>query len=253
MNNNCGVYAIVNGVNNKKYIGSSIDIPSRKSEHMRSLSLGKHNNKLMQEDFNKEGRSVFTFVILELCNPRERLEKEKYWIYLYNTRDITYGYNVSNVVNKYSGIKKEGCKIINKVELELILSSLNIRDKVLVLTSLYFGTKLSESLYLKFKDIDDEEISVYSQKYSGKYKLKIPQDYKKYILQLKEYYNIKGKHITPETYLFLSRKGDNQPISRIQASRIIKDACSELNLSGKICFQSFRKTYLKNIRDKVEY
>ena len=48
-----------------------------------------------------------------------------------------------------------------------------------------------------------------------------------------------------DTYLFRSRKGENKPISRIQAWRIIKNACHELQ--GKVATHSMRKTYANKV------
>lgn len=44
-------------------------------------------------------------------------------------------------------------------------------------------------------------------------------------------------------YIFKSREGNNRPISRIQAFRIIKNAASELHLEGTISCHSLRKTF----------
>ena len=46
-----------------------------------------------------------------------------------------------------------------------------------------------------------------------------------------------------EAYIFKSRIGDNQPIGRICAFRIIKKAVNDLNLEGVIGCHSLRKTF----------
>ena len=46
-----------------------------------------------------------------------------------------------------------------------------------------------------------------------------------------------------EAYIFKSRIGDNQPIGRICAFRIIKKAVNDLNLEGVISCHSLRKTF----------
>ncbi len=50
-----------------------------------------------------------------------------------------------------------------------------------------------------------------------------------------------------DTYLFRSRKGENKPISRIQAWRIIKKACNINELQGKVATHSMRKTYANKV------
>lgn len=48
---------------------------------------------------------------------------------------------------------------------------------------------------------------------------------------------------SPGEYIFKSRVGDNQPIVRSYAFRIIKQAVSDLNLEGTISCHSLRKTF----------
>lgn len=62
-----GVYAIVNILNNKKYIGSSSDIRKRYRQHYSNLSKNSHINVHLQRAFNKYGESYFEFWILEKC------------------------------------------------------------------------------------------------------------------------------------------------------------------------------------------
>nr|DAU06974.1 MAG TPA: intron associated endonuclease [Caudoviricetes sp.] len=50
-----GVYAIVNLLNNKKYIGSSSSIRRRYRQHFNELSNDKHANPILQKAFNKYG------------------------------------------------------------------------------------------------------------------------------------------------------------------------------------------------------
>ena len=47
----------------------------------------------------------------------------------------------------------------------------------------------------------------------------------------------------PETYLFTSRKGQNQPLSRYQAFRIVKEAAQAIGLNRHISCHSLRKTF----------
>lgn len=60
-----GIYKILNKVNNKFYIGSSVNINIRFREHKRCLELGTHVNKHLQSAWNKYGSNNFEFIILE--------------------------------------------------------------------------------------------------------------------------------------------------------------------------------------------
>ena len=48
-------------------------------------------------------------------------------------------------------------------------------------------------------------------------------------------------------YIFQSRKGHNQPISRKQASIILEQAARDNGLDGKIATHSMRKTYAEDM------
>lgn len=84
-----GIYAIYNIYTKQIYVGSSIDIEYRKTEHFRKLKNGIHINKFLQEDFNKWEESAFRHQILEEVKEDELLEKESDWIskydFLYNS------------------------------------------------------------------------------------------------------------------------------------------------------------------------
>ena len=73
-----GIYIILNIINNKCYIGSSINIKGRKEQHIRDLKKGKHCNDHLQKSWNKYGQESFVFSKLE-----EVKEKEKRLISLY--------------------------------------------------------------------------------------------------------------------------------------------------------------------------
>jgi len=47
----------------------------------------------------------------------------------------------------------------------------------------------------------------------------------------------------PERFLFSSRKGNNRPISRVQAYRIINEACRIAKIKGSIGTHTLRKTF----------
>lgn len=90
-----GVYKITNTVNEKYYIGSSIDIQKRKSDHRNSLIKNKHVNSHLQNAVNKYGIDNFSFEILELVEKVEELrEREQFYIDELNACDRSKGYNI---------------------------------------------------------------------------------------------------------------------------------------------------------------
>lgn len=86
-----GIYCIENIVNNKKYIGSTVNLAHRKRQHFSLLNQGKHFNKHLQSSWNKYGQKNFVYKIVEYCS-NEFLEiREDFYIKLfeaqYNKRD----------------------------------------------------------------------------------------------------------------------------------------------------------------------
>lgn len=94
MNSDIGIYCIENLTNNKKYIGQSIHIHRRWSEHKYALNSNTHDNDYLQKAWNKYGADNFRFYIIELCDLEELDDKECHYIELYNTIDVNYGYNL---------------------------------------------------------------------------------------------------------------------------------------------------------------
>lgn len=58
------IYKIENKINNKFYIGSTIDFHARKKEHITQLNEKKHHSKKLQNAWNKYGQDNFEFIIM---------------------------------------------------------------------------------------------------------------------------------------------------------------------------------------------
>ena len=59
------VYEIVNEINGKKYIGSTVDKKRRWREHKRRLRGNYHGNQHLQRAYNKYGSDSFKFIVIE--------------------------------------------------------------------------------------------------------------------------------------------------------------------------------------------
>lgn len=109
-----GIYCIVNRTNNKKYVGSSIDIKNRFRQHRHNLKHNKHCNSHLQAAWNKYGEDQFNFEIIEeLDTSEEILEVENFWIEYHSA--LTDGYNQRIEAHSNIGIKrseefKEACR-----------------------------------------------------------------------------------------------------------------------------------------------
>lgn len=89
-----GIYCIENMINNKKYIGQSINIEARWSKHRSELNRGCHDNDYLQRSWNKYGGDSFKFYVLEMCESKQLDEKESYYINLYDSMNRANGYNL---------------------------------------------------------------------------------------------------------------------------------------------------------------
>ena len=107
MNNDIGIYCIENNVNNKKYIGQSIHINRRWSEHKYHLNNNTHDNDYLQKAWNKYGADNFSFIILEYCDVSELDKQEEYYISLYDTLNKDCGYNLISGVGVNRIISEE--------------------------------------------------------------------------------------------------------------------------------------------------
>jgi group I intron endonuclease len=94
LKNMSGIYKITNTVNNKIYVGCSSKIKSRINSHVFDLNNNRHSNSFLQRSWNKYGKSVFTFEVLEYCEVKDLFIREHYWAILLNVLDKKIGYNI---------------------------------------------------------------------------------------------------------------------------------------------------------------
>lgn len=89
----CGVYSITNLINNKKYIGQSVDIYTRWCNHKSALKHNRHDNEHLQNAWNTYGAQNFIFEVLEICSVDEIDDAESRYIELFDTMNAERGYN----------------------------------------------------------------------------------------------------------------------------------------------------------------
>jgi len=90
----CGIYKITNTKNNKIYIGSSVDVKKRNEKHFWMLKKGIHDNKFLQSSYNRDGKESFIFDTIEMCDKKDLVEKENYYILKNKSNDMNFGYNL---------------------------------------------------------------------------------------------------------------------------------------------------------------
>ena len=126
---------------------------------------------------------------------------------------------------------------INKIdEMKRELLKNGTRDYMLFVFGINTGLRISDILDLKVSDVKEQEhIIVKEQKTKKMKRVKLSQTLK---TELDDY--IKDKDSTD--YLFASRKGDNKPISRVQAYRILNESAKRIGIA-EIGTHTLRKTY----------
>lgn len=75
-----GIYKITNLVNNKFYVGSSVNLYNRKHTHSTYLAKNLHHNPHLQSSYNKYGKDNFLFEVIEYCNKETLEEREQYYM-----------------------------------------------------------------------------------------------------------------------------------------------------------------------------
>lgn len=78
-----GIYSITNKDKNKVYIGSAKKISQRFGEHLRRLRRNDHENKHLQNSWNKYKEDSFSFEILRFCDKEDLLFYEQKYLDLY--------------------------------------------------------------------------------------------------------------------------------------------------------------------------
>ena len=97
-----GVYAILNTVNDKMYIGSSVDIARRWIKHKHELRKGTHHCQPLLRAINKYGLDVFSLEIIEYASDAEKLiTKEQMWLDFFKP-----AYNTCKIAGTVRGIKR---------------------------------------------------------------------------------------------------------------------------------------------------
>jgi group I intron endonuclease len=96
------IYTITNLVNNKQYVGSTVDFNRRKRQHLSKLRNNKHHSIKLQRAWNKYGEDKFEFIIVfSSKNINNQIKIEQYFIDLFNPN-----YNTCKAAGSTLGIKQ---------------------------------------------------------------------------------------------------------------------------------------------------
>ncbi|NLV23124.1 MAG: site-specific integrase [Syntrophomonadaceae bacterium] len=140
----------------------------------------------------------------------------------------------------------EAIKDKRKIEdMKKVLKAHNHRDYLLFVLGINTGLRISDLLQLTLGDVLDQknrpaqQIVIKEQK-TGKERKIILNDVVRKALQ--EAIASK-KDVQLGDYLFKSQKGDNRPISRVQAWQVLNNAARAVGIEGRIGTHTLRKTF----------
>ena len=90
-----GVYVIKCQSNGLIYIGSSVNIRKRWSEHINTLNRNTHGNNYLQNAWNKYGQENFDFSVLDICESEKLQMKEQFYLNFYRSYNRGIGFNIA--------------------------------------------------------------------------------------------------------------------------------------------------------------
>ena len=124
------------------------------------------------------------------------------------------------------------------IMLKQLLKEKNIKYYFMLTLGLNSGLRVSDMLKLRVSDIKDKTHVTITEQKTGKPKRFLIND------MLKEEVNfyITDSVLSEDDYIIPSRKGDNRPISRVQAYRILNEAAKRIGLE-EVGTHTMRKTF----------
>jgi integrase len=155
----------------------------------------------------------------------------------------------------------KGCRPLTAGEVDLIQASFGgtygARDRALFLLGVKSGFRISELLSLHVEDVWQhgrlvDRVTVPRRSMKGKHESRTvllhPEAKAALATWLFTLRQLPG--YTPQTFVFHSRKGRNRPISQVQAWRILHEAVTTNELTGKVGTHALRKTFANRIYER---
>lgn len=219
-----GIYIIENKINDKKYVGSTINFKKRWGQHISALNKNKHNNSYLQKSWRKYGIKNFTFTIIEEVKPNDLLEREQYYIDKHDVTNRNYGYNLLPTAGNNLGYRhtdESKLKMSNNRKGKKLSEETKKRMKIA-------ATKKDKSIYL-----NPERIMKLSKANTGK-KLSEETKEKMSISQT-------GRKHSNKTKKKMSESGKGKVFSEETKKKISNALIGNKNGLGRIVTEETRK------------
>lgn len=158
----------------------------------------------------------------------------------------------------------KGCRPLTDQEADDVMASFGgvfaARDRAVFALGRYTGERISAILKLKIGDIVQggqvaDRVVYQRRNRKGKTEGRTVMLHPKAKAALTAWINelAKGTVLVAGDYVFKSRNGANQPVSRIQYHRILKEAVQANELKGKVATHSMRKTFAENMYERLDH
>jgi integrase len=147
-----------------------------------------------------------------------------------------------------------GSRALSETEINRMMEIANPRDRLLILTGINFGTRISEALELKFSDVEGKTLRLKSKKKSNNQEYPIPQSYKDAVKAVRKHYRGLGIELSQYSPMFMSthiRTG--KAISIQNALEIMRLLAKKAGAEGKVSFHSFRKSFVTRIYERTGF
>ena len=234
-----GIYKITNIINDKSYIGQSINIQKRFGEHRSASKCEKDSsyNFHIHQAIRKYGLDNFFFEILEECPKEKLLEREIYWIDYYNSYKNGYNMNLGGSGGFYSEEHKEKCCLIlqeqnEKQKAENHPKAKITNEEVLLIRKRYIDGESIKDIFLDYE---------YKYSFNGFKHLVLGQSYQSIEKIQEQDIRHTNSKLTKEQVLEIRNKYNTGKISQ-------KELGLQYNLSQTAIGRIIRKETYKHIK-----
>lgn len=230
--NKQGIYKITNVINNKMYIGQSINLHKRFTEHVYSVGYESTKKRYLYRAINKYGIENFTVEVIEECSIEDKEELKNYL----DEREVYY--------IKYYKSEVDGYNCTSGGDINPSYNQGVVRKRTYILLN---NKEVNEKLRLKGENnprarLTDEMVIDIRNRYSkGEPRKEIYKDYEKNVGYGAFQYAMYGKtwrHLKPPTKP--NKRGEKLTSSKVYAMRelyregkMVKDIADMYNISSK--------------------
>jgi group I intron endonuclease len=231
-----GIYCIFNKSNGKIYVGQSVQLKTRISQHKSELNFNNHSNNHLQYAWNKYGEDSFEFIVIETCDEEKLNDNEIKWINYFNSTNPDYGYNLESGGNSNYHLSDETKQKISE----------HRKGKCVGEDNPFYGKTHTEEVRKKISETQlgrkhsNETKNKMSESHIGLNSGEKHYNYGKYLsldvkTKLSEIHNTSGyfrvyvrkckkcKHGFYYTYRYPNKDGERDTISRVDINEL-KDA-----------------------------